>query len=87
MCATGSPGADHKVVCLKREMKRGPDGPTSTPWMLRGMNRAHTHDVLGLAVVQHQTKDGRLVPALVSGSKDTKLCTYTVLDFDTSRPR
>lgn len=93
-------GVDSKLLCLKRLVAPAPAssahhyGRAETPgsveatrWVQAASNRAHSHDVLALAIVEHLSRKGTLHPVLVSGGKDTKICTYSVPDFATTRPR
>lgn len=93
-------GVDSKLLCLKRLVAPAPassahhygraEAPATeeaTRWVQAASNRAHSHDVLALAIVEHLSRKGTLHPVLVSGGKDTKICTYSVPDFATTRPR
>lgn len=85
---------DSKLIQLKRDKQaaapsRGQDKELINKgrWILTSSNRAHSHDVLALELVKGIKIDGSPFDLLVSGGKDTKLCTYHVEDFHNTRPR
>jgi hypothetical protein len=73
-------GVDSKLICLRREAG-------GSQWALAASTRAHTHDVTGLALVSQASLKGGHMPVLLSGGKDTKICSYPVESFAISRPR
>lgn len=89
---------DSKLVCFKRDLaassKRNSSaaaaaaagGVAGGKWVITASNRAHSHDLTALAVVNKVDERGRKV-LLVSGGKDTKLCTYSLYGFASNRPR
>lgn len=84
-------GIDHKVVCLTRLGGSGNQSGGMGIWGLAHAYRSHQLDVRGLCVVrQTKEQDGstRAHPRelLLSGSLDTKLCTYHVRRFTEQRP-
>lgn len=87
-------GVDSKLVCLRRPSQAGarepPGAPEDEAWVLAASNRAHSHDLRALAVVERsggRGGEGRRSSLLVSGGVDTKLCTYSVASFAHNRPR
>lgn len=90
-------GVDSRVVCIERAVpsRQGTklagitsDSPasdtvTSRKWILTSAQRPHTHDVLALAIGLTHTKR----EVLCTGGLDTKLCTYSVVDFQRQRPQ
>ncbi len=94
-----SSGVDSKLVCLRRAQAHGGQGGqggqgaaggSNGKWAVAASNRAHSHDVTALAIVAKPPQGGgggRALPLLVSGGKDTKVCTYSVGNFAHHRPR
>lgn len=92
-------GVDSKLVCLRRGRGGRGSGAGGGPgdWAVAASNRAHSHDVTALALVVSKPSAGsgggggggagRPLPLLVSGGKDTKVCTYAVNAFASHRPR
>ena len=88
-------GVDSKLVCLKKFTKSGHSkspaasggaGGGAGKWVITASNRAHSHDVTALALVSKVDQRGKK-SLLVSGGKDTKVCTYSVYGFASNRPR
>jgi U3 small nucleolar RNA-associated protein 4 len=89
-------GVDARIVCLQRqglasEVDAHVNNLEDTPirkWINVCAHRKHTHDIRAL-VICHKTATGskKKMEMLVSGSIDTRLCTYVTNDFRSSRPR
>ena len=90
-------GIDSSVRCFQRQCSP----PTSesgqnvtfdsTPvrkWISANSHRKHSHDVKALAICHKYTKNSsKPLELLVSGSVDTRICTYITKDFKSSRPK
>ncbi|KAL3800453.1 hypothetical protein HJC23_011690 [Cyclotella cryptica] len=88
-------GVDSRVMCIQRQALSGDDvtsvNPDSAPirkWINVCAHRKHTHDVTALAICRKTAIGSRKqMELLVSGSVDTRVCTYVTDDFRSSRPR
>lgn len=78
-------GVDSRVTCMKRlgnaeSDKGGESSEKSREWVYTSAHRPHSHDVYSLAVTTSNP------PCLLSGGLDTKLCSYSLLEFARQRP-
>eukprot|EP00571_Detonula_confervacea_P004590 CAMPEP_0172328756 /NCGR_PEP_ID=MMETSP1058-20130122/60518_1 /TAXON_ID=83371 /ORGANISM="Detonula confervacea, Strain CCMP 353" /LENGTH=1426 /DNA_ID=CAMNT_0013045885 /DNA_START=107 /DNA_END=4387 /DNA_ORIENTATION=+ len=90
-------GIDSSVRCIERQCSPptadGPQNVTfeSTPvrkWISSNSHRKHSHDVKALAICHKETStSSKPLELLVSGSVDTRICTYVTKDFKSSRPK
>jgi len=91
-------GIDSSVRCIQRQCSPPSSDATqnvildSTPvrkWISSNSHRKHSHDVKALAICHKKTAGNSAEPLelLVSGSVDTRVCTYIVKDFKSSRPK
>lgn len=89
-------GVDTRVMCIQRSglasqnvnANINPDAAPIRKWINTCAHRKHTHDVRALAICHKMaTAHKRKMELLVSGSIDTRLCTYVTNDFKSSRPR
>ncbi|KAL3799688.1 hypothetical protein ACHAWO_002872 [Cyclotella atomus] len=87
-------GVDTRVMCLQRqglaskETVVNSDAAPIRRWINVCAHRKHTHDVRALAICHKKATGSRKkMELLVSGSTDTRLCTYVTTDFRSSRPR
>ena len=88
-------GVDTRVMCIQRQGRATSDpahfNPDSAPirkWVNVLAHRKHIHDVRALAIVHKKaTGSKKKMELLVSGSIDTRLCTYLANKFKASRPR
>mmetsp|Transcript_20993 Transcript_20993/g.45549 ORF Transcript_20993/g.45549 Transcript_20993/m.45549 type:complete len:964 (+) Transcript_20993:207-3098(+) len=93
-------GVDSSVRCIQRQRLPSTDAGGATPrnamfdstpfrnWISSTSHRKHSHDVRALAICHKDTsKSSEPLELLVSGSDDTRICTYIAKDFKSSRPR
>ena len=88
-------GVDTRVMCIQRQGRATSDSahlnPDSAPirkWVNVMAHRRHSHDVRALAIVHKKATGARKkMELLISGSIDTRLCTYVANKYKSSRPR
>ena len=93
-------GIDSSVRCFQRQSSPSlaitSDAPRnlvlhSTPvrkWISSTSHRKHSHDVKALAICYKSTNNSsKPIELVVSGSVDTRICTYMANDFKGNRPR
>jgi U3 small nucleolar RNA-associated protein 4 len=87
-------GIDSSVRCFQRQSlpKEGQDVTFESTqvrqWISSNSYRKHTHDVKALAICHKRTAGTeKPLELLVSGGVDTRLSTYSVKDFKSSRPK
>jgi len=93
-------GVDSSVRCIQRQClpsavagDRSPqnvmfDSAPIRNWISSTSHRKHSHDVKALAICHKETsKSSKPIELLVSGSVDTRICTYVAKDFKSSRPK
>ena len=86
-------GVDSRVVCIEcvvppdQERRPGESLASNVPkrWVLTSAQRPHTHDVQAVATYLYPKKKG-FKELVCTGGLDTKLCTYTVNEFQRQRP-
>ncbi|KAL7533135.1 hypothetical protein ACHAXR_005062, partial [Thalassiosira sp. AJA248-18] len=91
-------GIDSSVRCFERQcsptaadMDRRSITFESAPlrkWISSISHRKHSHDVKALAMCHKETgNSAKPLELLVSGSVDTRICTYVAKDYKSSRPK
>lgn len=89
-------GIDSSVRCIERQSSGVTDIEhdsikDSVPvrkWISSISHRKHSHDVKALAICHKETINrSEPLELLVSGSVDTRICSYVAHDFKTSRPK
>ena len=88
-------GVDSKVVCIQKvttaisggsnnDMGDGGSGdPDDSKWIYTHSHRAHSHDIMALAIANEHLDDSSSSSSsskctLLSGGLDTKICTYDI---------
>jgi len=90
-------GIDSSVRCIQRQcLPPTADRSEKTTfepnpvrkWISSNSHRKHSHDVKALAICHKQiSTSAKTLELLVSGSVDTRICTYGTQDFKSSRPK
>ncbi|KAL3822717.1 hypothetical protein ACHAXA_000982 [Cyclostephanos tholiformis] len=80
-------GVDSSVRCIQRQgSTASADGERK--WISSNSHRKHSHDVKALAICHKETShNSNPLELLVSGSVDTRICSYIVKDFKSIRPK
>lgn len=88
-------GIDSSVRCVERQSLSGSsdsgqdvmnDSIPVRKWISSISHRKHSHDVRALAIC-HKEYKSKSLELLVSGSVDTRICSYVANDFKISRPK
>lgn len=80
-------GIDSSVRCIQRQSSISTEDGIRK-WISSNSHRKHSHDVKALAICHKDTHNSsNPLELLVSGSVDTRLCSYVVRDFKNCRPR
>ena len=80
-------GIDSSVRCIQRKSSTSNDEGLSK-WISSNSHRKHSHDVKALAICHKETPNSsNPLELLVSGSVDTRICSYVVQDFKSIRPK
>jgi len=86
-------GIDSSVRCYQRQSSSTTNlaDEASAPmrrWISSNSHRKHSHDVKALAICHKETSmSSGSQELLVSGSVDTRICTYLTCDYKSSRPK
>jgi len=92
-------GVDSSVRCIQRQCLPSAEAGDKSPqdvmleaapirnWISSTSHRKHSHDVKALAICHKNTSSSKPIELLVSGSVDTRICTYVTKDFKSSRPK
>lgn len=90
-------GIDSSVRCIERQAISESTGVEQDvmvdfapvrKWISSISHRKHSHDVKALAVCHKDNRNGsKPLELLVSGSVDTRICSYVTNDFKASRPK
>ena len=79
-------GVDSSVRCIQRQCLTFAD--EERKWISSNSHRKHSHDVKALAICHKETSNSsNPLELLVSGSVDTRICSYVVKDFKSNRPK
>lgn len=80
-------GIDSSVRCIQRKSSTSNEEGLSK-WISSNSHRKHSHDVKALAICHKETHNSsNPLELLVSGSVDTRICSYVVRDFKSIRPK
>jgi U3 small nucleolar RNA-associated protein 4 len=80
-------GIDSSVRCIQRKSSTSNDEGLSK-WISSNSHRKHSHDVKALAICHKEVHNSsNPLELLVSGSVDTRICSYVVRDFKSIRPK
>lgn len=80
-------GIDSSVRCIQRKSSTSNDEGLSK-WISSNSHRKHSHDVKALVICHKETHNSsNPLELLVSGSVDTRICSYVVRDFKSIRPK
>ena len=86
-CRVFASGIDSRVVSIERPTASLDSTNLPRKWVLTNAQRPHTHDVHSVAIYyQHKSRGRPGNEILCTGGVDTKLCTYSVCDFQKRRP-
>jgi U3 small nucleolar RNA-associated protein 4 len=80
-------GIDSSVRCIQRQSSTF-TAEGERKWISSNSHRKHSHDVKALAICHKATSNNsNPLELLVSGSVDTRICSYVVEDFKSNRPK